>query len=129
ASTQYNSPFSSLINVLEAPSSSNSTFTTSCSKDISTPFFTSSLAKTVSKSARGACHVQSQPSVCFILKSKWQTTSSRMKRSPGFFSKPYSFNAENNPTSSKSSIHRGNKLSPISNLGNFDFSTTLMFLP
>src|SRR5690606_2177134 len=107
----------------------NSTAVTSCPKETSTPFFTISFAKVLSKSARGTCQVWSQPEECFFAKSKLHTTPFFKNRAPAFISKFCSFKQSKSPVSSKWSIQRGNRLSPITKRGKVLFSTTLQFIP
>lgn len=69
--------------------------------DRSMPFLMTSWAMVLSKSALGTCQVQSQPLPYFLLKSKMQISSPRMKRAPSFFSKSIASRLSNKPASSK----------------------------
>src|SRR5680860_1344244 len=128
AETVESCPSTSFIVVVESLPL-KSTATTSCSKAISTPHPDKVSVRVLSKSARGTCHVQSHPSVYFLLKSKLQILSPRINRAPPLTSKFCALRASKSPTSSKCSMQRGKRLSPITNLGNLLFSTTFTFNP
>src|SRR5690606_28423501 len=108
---------------------SNSTLSTVVSNSTSTPCSANKSVKVLSNSALGNCHVQSQPSENFWLKSKLHTSSPLKNLAPNFFSKFFLSTPSINPPSSKCSIHLGIRLSQIKNLGNFCFSTILPFIP
>src|SRR5690606_2485134 len=111
-------PFSPETVVMESLPS-NSTLSTVVSNSTSTPCSANKSVKVLSNSALGNCHVQSQPSENFWLKSKLHTSSPLKNLAPNFFSKFFLSTPSINPASSKCSIHLGIRLSPITNLGNF----------
>src|SRR5690606_21474661 len=105
------------------------TLSTVVSHSTSTPCPANKSVKVLSHSALGNCHVQSQPLANFWLKSKLHPSSPLQNLAPNFFSKFFLSTPSINPASSKCSIHLGIRLSPITNLGNFCFSTILTFMP